>query len=189
MSGIDVDVLVNNAGIIGDLKPAHQSTTAVADALIDINLRAAVHATHVRCCLAWSAATSGTSSSPDRSPAAARPPTARSTPPRRPVCTAFADGLRLDLHGAAIRVTVSGARAGWKRTCTTRRWAATMPPLPACTQVRPSVQPADIAALVGMALSMPAHVDVTRVEVVPTMQVFGGQHRSPADRLVFRIVG
>ena len=38
----------------------------------------------------------------------------------------------------------------------------------------PAVQPADIAALVTMALTMPANVDVTRIEVVPTMQVFGG---------------
>src|SRR4051794_3966422 len=42
---IEVDVLVNNAGIIGDLRPAHESNAAMADALIDINLRAAVHAT------------------------------------------------------------------------------------------------------------------------------------------------
>jgi NADP-dependent 3-hydroxy acid dehydrogenase YdfG len=37
-----------------------------------------------------------------------------------------------------------------------------------------AIQPADIATLVGVALTMPANVDVTRVEVVPTMQVFGG---------------
>ena len=34
------------------------------------------------------------------------------------------------------------------------------------------MQPGDVAGLVGMALSMPGHVDVTRLEVVPTMQVF-----------------
>ena len=49
------------------------------------------------------------------------------------------------------------------------------------------MQPADIAALVGMALTMPAHVDVTRVEVVPTMQVFGGSAVAEIE-LVFRIV-
>ena len=38
----------------------------------------------------------------------------------------------------------------------------------------PAIQPADIAALVGTVLTMPAHADVTRLEIVPTMQVFGG---------------
>ncbi|MBK5333500.1 MAG: SDR family NAD(P)-dependent oxidoreductase, partial [Ilumatobacteraceae bacterium] len=45
LSDLDVDVLVNNAGIIGDLKPVQLSNAAVADALIDINLRAAVQST------------------------------------------------------------------------------------------------------------------------------------------------
>jgi NADP-dependent 3-hydroxy acid dehydrogenase YdfG len=37
-----------------------------------------------------------------------------------------------------------------------------------------ALQPTDVAAVVGMALTMPTHVDVTRIEVVPTLQVFGG---------------
>jgi 3-hydroxy acid dehydrogenase/malonic semialdehyde reductase len=44
-----------------------------------------------------------------------------------------------------------------------------------------ALQPADVAAIVGMALTMPTHVDVTRVEVVPTMQVFGGSSIAEMD--------
>ena len=86
---------------------------------------------------------------------------------------AFADGLRMDLHGAAVRVTVLApgrvetnlydAALGGHDVAVARLYSGA-----------PAIQPADIAALVGTVLTMPAHVDVTRVEVVPTMQVFGG---------------
>ena len=105
LAELDVDVLVNNAGIIGDLQPAQASNTAVADALIDINLRAAVHATlsvlpgmvsrnlgHV----VFTGSIAG------------HRPTANSAiySATKAALNAFADGLRLDLHGAAVRVTV-----------------------------------------------------------------------------------
>jgi NADP-dependent 3-hydroxy acid dehydrogenase YdfG len=44
-----------------------------------------------------------------------------------------------------------------------------------------AIQPTDVADLVSVALSLPQHVDVTRVEVVPTMQVFGGSTIAQTD--------
>jgi NADP-dependent 3-hydroxy acid dehydrogenase YdfG len=169
---LDVDVLVNNAGIIGDLLPAHRSTTAVADTLIDINLRAAVHAT-LAVLPGMVHRNSGhivfTGS------IAATRPTANSAvySATKAALQAFADGLRLDVHGAAVRVTVltpgrvetnlyDEAMGGHEAAVDRLYSGAT------------AIQPADIATLVGVALTMPANVDVTRVEVVPTMQVFGG---------------
>ena len=86
---------------------------------------------------------------------------------------AFADGLRMDLHGAHVRVTVLtpgrvetnlyDEALGGHDAAVTRLYSGAT-----------AIQPADIAALVGVALTMPEHVDVTRIEVVPTMQVFGG---------------
>jgi hypothetical protein len=79
----------------------------------------------------------------------------------------------MDLHGAAVRVTVLAPgrvetnlydeALGGHETAVARLYSGAT-----------AVQPADIAALVGMALTMPANVDVTRIEVVPTMQIFGG---------------
>ncbi|MGZ7087278.1 MAG: SDR family oxidoreductase [Ilumatobacteraceae bacterium] len=172
LDGSDVDVLVNNAGIIGDLRPAHESTVAVADAVIDINLRAAVHATlavlpgMVDRNLGHIVFTGSI---------AASRPTANSAvySATKAALQAFADGLRMDVHGAAVRVTVLAPgrvetnlydqALGGHDVAVARLYSGAL-----------AVQPADIAALVGMAVTMPAHVDVTRVEVVPTMQVFGG---------------
>jgi NADP-dependent 3-hydroxy acid dehydrogenase YdfG len=172
LAALEIDVLVNNAGTIGDLKPAHQSTNTVADALIDINLRAAVHAT--LCVLPGMVSRDRGHIVFTGSIAGSRP-TANSAvySATKAGLSAFADGLRIDLHGAAIRVTVLmpgrvetnlyDEALGGHDAAVARLYSGAT-----------AVQPVDIAALVGMAVSMPAHVDVTRVEVVPTMQVFGG---------------
>jgi NADP-dependent 3-hydroxy acid dehydrogenase YdfG len=176
---LDTDVLVNNAGIIGDLLPAQRSNTAVADALIDINLRAAVHATLA--VLPGMVQRNRGHILFTGSIAATRP-TANSSiySATKAALSAFADGLRLDLHGAAIRLTVLAPgrvetnlyddALGGHDAAVERLYSGAT-----------SVQPADVAALVGIALTMPQHVDVTRLEVVPTMQVFGGSAIAETD--------
>jgi 3-hydroxy acid dehydrogenase / malonic semialdehyde reductase len=179
LSALEVDVLVNNAGTIGDLRPVQLTTTAVADALIDINLRAAVHSTMAvlpgmveRNCghVVFTGSIAGTR------------PTANSAiySATKAALNAFADGLRMDLHGAAVRITVLAPgrvetnlydeALGGHDAAVTRLYSGAM-----------SIQPVDVAALVGVALTMPAHVDVTRLEVVPTMQVFGGSTIAQTD--------
>jgi NADP-dependent 3-hydroxy acid dehydrogenase YdfG len=79
----------------------------------------------------------------------------------------------MDLHGASVRVTVLAPgrvetnlydeAMGGHDVAAAWLYAGAA-----------ALQPADIASLVGMALTMPTHVDVTRIEVVPTAQVFGG---------------
>lgn len=168
----EVDVLVNNAGSIGDLQPAQRSTVAVADALIDINLRAAVHATMT---LLPGMVGRDVGHIVFTGSIAATRPTANSAvyAATKAALQAFADGLRMDLHGAAVRVTVLApgrvetnlydTALGGHDVAVARLYSGA-----------PAIQPADIAGLVGTALTMPANVDVTRIEVVPTMQVFGG---------------
>ena len=176
---LEVDVLVNNAGSIGDLKPVQLSNAAVADALIDINLRAAVQSTMAvlpgmvernRGHLVFTGSIAGSR------------PTANSAiySATKAALNAFADGLRMDLFGAAVRVTVVvpgrvetnlyDAAMGGHDAAVTRLYSGAT-----------SIQPGDVAGLVGMALSMPGHVDVTRLEVVPTMQVFGGSSIADID--------
>ncbi len=152
--------------------PAQASSVEVADALIDINLRAALHAT-LTVLPGMVSRNSGhivfTGS------IAATRPTANSAvySATKAALHAFADGLRMDLHGAGVRVTVLAPgrvetnlydeALGGHDVAVSRLYSGAQ-----------AVQPADIAALVGVVLTMPAHVDVTRVEVIPTMQVFGG---------------
>jgi 3-hydroxy acid dehydrogenase / malonic semialdehyde reductase len=172
VADLDVDVLVNNAGTIGDLKPAQQSTAQIVDALIDINLRAALQTTLAvlpgmvernRGHIVFTGSIAGSR------------PTANSAVygATKAALAAFADGLRMDLHGAAVRVTVmmpGRVETGLYDIALGGHDAAVARLYSGAT----SIQPADIAALVGVAIGMPAHVDVTRLEVVPTMQVFGG---------------
>jgi len=172
LESLEVDVLVNNAGIIGDLRPAHESNAAMADALIDINLRAAVHAT--MCVLPGMVARNRGHIVFTGSIAATRP-TANSAlySATKAALHTFADGLRMDLHGSGVRVTVLAPgrvethlydeAMGGHEIAAARLYSGAA-----------ALQPEDVAAVVGMALTMPTHVDVTRVEVVPTMQVFGG---------------
>jgi NADP-dependent 3-hydroxy acid dehydrogenase YdfG len=177
LAELDIDVLVNNAGTIGDLRPAQQSATAVVDALIDINFRAAAHATLA--VLPGMVARDRGHIVFTGSIAASRP-TANTAvySATKAAIAAFADGLRMDLHGSAIRLTVLAPGRvetnlydevlGGHATAVEQLYSGAT-----------ALQPADIAAMVGMAITMPDHVDVTRIEVVPTRQVFGGSSVAP----------
>lgn len=172
VGSVDADVLVNNAGTIGALASADGFPAEAADALIDINLRAAVHAT-LAVLPGMAARRSGhivfTGS------IAATRPTANTAvySATKAAIAAFADGLRLDLHGTGVRVTVLNPG----RVETALYDAALGGPDAAAKQLYRGVQaltPADVADLVALAIAAPPHVDITRLEVVPTGQVYGG---------------
>jgi NADP-dependent 3-hydroxy acid dehydrogenase YdfG len=172
VAGLDVDVLVNNAGSIGELQPAQRYSAATADALLDVNLRAAIQATLAalpgmirrdRGHVFFTGSISGSR------------PTANTAvySATKAGLAAFADGLRMDLFGTPVRVTlIAPGRVE------TNLYDATLGGHDAAVAKlysgAPAIQPTDIAALIGVALAMPAHVDVTRLEVMPTAQVFGG---------------
>lgn len=166
------DILINNAGIIGALTSAQTYDHAVADSLIDINLRSAVHATLAA--LPTMVARNHGHVVFTGSIAATRP-TANTAvySATKAALSSFADGLRMDLFGTAVRITVlapgrvethlyddlHGGHAHAKQ---------------ALYSTAAAIQPEEIATLVGVALTMPQHVDITRLEVVPTAQVYGG---------------
>lgn len=172
IGSVEADLLVNNAGTIGALAPATEYPVESADALIDVNLRASVHATLAA--LPGMVARRRGHVVFTGSIAATRP-TANTAvySATKAAIAAFADGLRLDLHGTGVRVTVIAPG----RVETALYDAALGGHAAAVDQLYRDVEaltPADIADLVAMAIAAPPHVDVTRLEVVPTSQVYGG---------------
>ena len=172
LSGINADLLVNNAGIIGELTSFQSYSSKTADALIDINFKSAVHATLAL--LPGMVARDQGHVLFTGSIAATRP-TANTAvySATKAALHAFADGLRMDLFGTSVRVTVlapgrvqthlyDDALGGHDRAIDRLYSGAA------------ALQPADIAQLVGLTVSLPTHIDVTRLEVVPTAQVYGG---------------
>ena len=170
--GIDVDVLVNNAGTIGELTAFQNYSSATADALIDINFRSAVQATLAA--LPGMVARNTGHVVFTGSIAATRP-TANTAvySATKAALHAFADGLRMDLFGTSVRVTILAPGR-----VQTRLYDETLgghdKAVDRLYSGAASIQPSDIAELVGIAVSLPPHIDVTRLEVVPTAQVYGG---------------
>jgi 3-hydroxy acid dehydrogenase / malonic semialdehyde reductase len=168
----DADVLVNNAGSIGALAPAPGYPADTADALIDVNLRAAVHATLAA--LPPMVARRRGHVVFTGSIAATRPTanTAIYSATKAAIAT-FADGLRVDLHGSGVRVTVLAPGRVETALYDTALGGHDVAVERLYRDVQ-SLTPGDVADLVALAVTSPPHVDITRLEVVPTGQAYGG---------------
>lgn len=172
LDGIGFDIVVNNAGVLPKLEPFVANSGEAIDLVVDVNLRSALHVTRLvlpgmverdRGHLFFLGSIAGRHPTPN---AAAYVAT-------KAALHAFAEGLRCDLLGSAIRVTVlmpgrvqtrlyDGALGGNEQATA------------ALYDDFEAVQPADVAAVVGHALDQPANVDLTAIEILPTKQIFGG---------------
>src|SRR5262249_45732379 len=84
----------------------------------------------------------------------------------------FCDALRCDLLGSGVRVTeISPGRVQTKLYRTAIGLEGAQAEL---YDGYEAIAPEEIAGLVVTALEMPAHVDVSRLEVFPTSQAVGG---------------
>lgn len=173
----DVDVVVNNAGVLPQLQPFQLNTAESVDLLIDVNLRAALHVTRLllprmverdRGHLFFMGSIAGKHPTPN---AAAYVAT-------KAAVHGFAEGLRCDLFGSNVRVTVlmpgrvqthlyDGVFGDAKRAAS------------ALYDDVAAVQPEDIATVICAALDLPNNVDLTTIEVLPTKQIFGGSQFAP----------
>jgi NADP-dependent 3-hydroxy acid dehydrogenase YdfG len=182
LAGREFDVVVNNAGVLPQLQPFVANASAAIDLVVDVNLRAVLHVTRLvlpimvandRGHLFYVGSIGGRHPSPNTAVYAAT----------KAAVHAFAEGLRCDLLGSSIRVSVlmpgRVETALYDGVFGDHGQAAAV-----LYDGFEAVQPEDVAAVLLTAMDLPPNVDLTAIEVVPTKQVFGGstiaRDRTPA---------
>jgi 3-hydroxy acid dehydrogenase / malonic semialdehyde reductase len=172
----EIDVVVNNAGLLPALARFDASAVEDIDSMIDINLRAPLRVAHM--------ALAGMvqrkrghvffiGSSAGRFP---HPNTAVYGATKAAV-SMFCDSLRCDLLGSRVRVTEIApgrVQTNLYRTALGEQLASEK-----LYDAYRSIQPEDIAELISAALRLPESVDVSRLEVFPTDQAPGGSQIVP----------
>jgi 3-hydroxy acid dehydrogenase/malonic semialdehyde reductase len=179
LDGIPFDIVINNAGVLPELRPFVENSADAIDLLVDVNLRAALHVTRLvlpgmlerdRGHLFYLGSIAGKHPTPNTAVYGAT----------KAALHAFAEGLRNDLLGSAIRVTVLMPGRVQTRLYD-RAFGDNDSATAALYDDFEAVQPADVAAVIEAALDLPPHVDLTAIEILPTKQVFGGS-RIARDR-------
>jgi NADP-dependent 3-hydroxy acid dehydrogenase YdfG len=178
IGNVPFDIVVNNAGVLPELLPFQDGAAASIDLLVDVNLRSALHVTRLvlpgmiardRGHLFFLGSIAGKHPTPNTAVYGAT----------KAALHAFAEGLRHDLLGSAIRVTVL-----MPGRVQTRLYDGIFGDNDAATAALyegfEAVQPADVAAVIEAALDLPPNVDLTTIEILPTNQVFGGSRIAPA---------
>lgn len=170
LEGEEIDVLVNNAGIIPPVVGFAHMAQSDIDATLEVNLSAAIATTRLvlpgmmarkRGHLFFTGSTAGQAPFPNMAVYGAS----------KAAISSFAAALRCDLSGSNVRVTeiVAGrVETALYRDVLSDQAREDM------YQAFDSVQPGDVAAMLLSVLQMPAHVDVTRLDILPTAQFVGG---------------
>ena len=166
----DVDVLVNNAGLAAGLEPAQRASLDDWDRMIDTNVRGLVWLTHAilpgmvardRGHVVNLGSIAGTYPYPGGNVYGAT----------KAFVAQFSLNLRADLLGTRVRVT--NVEPGMVETeFSVVRFAGDAE---RAKQVYAGMQPMtgdDIAEAVFWATSVPAHVNVNRIELMPVVQAF-----------------
>ena len=172
LGSIPVDLLVNNAGVLPKLAPFQATPASDIDVLLDVNVRAALHTTHLFLAgmierrlghIVFMGSIAGRHPTPNSAVYAGT----------KGAIHAFAEGLRCDLLGTGVRVTVlMPGRVEtqlYDQAFGSREAAAG-----ALYSQIDAIRPDDIATAICAAIDMPPNVDITALEIVPTDQIFGG---------------
>ena len=165
----DVDVLVNNAGLALGLNPAHQASLNDWDTMVATNVAGVMRMTHAL--LPGMVARNTGHIVNVSSTAASYPyPGGNVYGASKAFVTQFSLNLKADLVGTGVRVTdvepglvggseFSTVRFGGDATRAAAVYAGTTP-----------LTPEDIAETVAWVVNLPAHVNINRVEMMPTCQ-------------------
>ncbi|MDH7788295.1 NADP-dependent 3-hydroxy acid dehydrogenase YdfG [Ochrobactrum sp. 19YEA23] len=171
LSGVEVDILINNAGILSTRALFHEIDPDEIDAMVDINLKAPMHLTRAflpgmvarkRGHLIYIGSSGGQAPYPNMG----------AYGPSKAGLSLFCDNLRCDLLGTSVRVSeiVPGrVQTALYRTSIPDNQAQAV----LYDGYRP-IQPENIAQIIGQVIELPVFVDVSRVEVFPTDQATGG---------------
>jgi len=170
---LEIDVLVVNAGGVSALKPLHEMGRHELDAMLDLNVKAAFHT--VRLALPGMVARRRGHLFLVSSIAAHNPyPAMAVYTASKAAIAMLACNLRLDLVGSGVRVTeLAPGRVE------TDIYLAAMGGDRAAVHERlyrgfRALRPQEVARVVVDALRLPPHVDLARIDLVPTDQAFGG---------------
>jgi len=168
---VDIDVVVNNAGLLPAIAKFGDSELTDIDRMIDINLRAPLRLAHMaldgmtkrkRGHLFFIGSSAGRFPHPNTAVYGAT----------KAAISMFCDSLRCDLLGTKVRVTEIAP--GRVQTSLYRTALGTQGANEKLYDAYRSIQPENIAELIATALSLPDAVDVSRMEVFPTDQAAGG---------------
>ncbi|QDG93948.1 SDR family oxidoreductase (plasmid) [Rhizobium sp. NIBRBAC000502774] len=171
LNGVEIDVIVNNAGILSTRATFHEIDPHEIDAMIDVNLKAPMHLTRAllpgmverkRGHLIYIGSSGGQAPYPNMG----------AYGPSKAGLSLFCDNLRCDLLGTSIRVTevVPGrVQTDLYRTAMTGNSARAL----LYDGYRP-IQPEHVSSIIANAIELPVYVDVARIEVFPTDQATGG---------------
>ncbi len=171
LEGVEVDILINNAGILSTRATFHEIDPTEIDAMIDVNLKAPMHLTRAflpgmvkrrRGHLIYIGSSGGQAPYPNMG----------AYGPSKAGLSLFCDNLRCDLLGTSVRVSeiVPGR-------VETSLYRTSIPDGQANAVLYDgyrSIQPENIAQIIGNVIDLPVFVDVARVEVFPTDQATGG---------------
>jgi 3-hydroxy acid dehydrogenase/malonic semialdehyde reductase len=166
-----VDLLINNAGGALGLEPAQQSDLDDWDAMVDTNIRGLLHITRLmlpgmiesgRGHIINIGSTAGTYPYPGGHVYCAS----------KAFVKQFSLSLRADLAGTGVRVT--NLEPGMVETdFSLHRFKGDTARAEAVYANTTPLTPADIADLAVFIATRPAHVNINRLEVMPTTQSFG----------------
>lgn len=177
--GRTVDVLINNAGVLPSRAGFADLPADAINAMIDVNFRSVVHLTQAY----LNALTPGRhghvafiGSSAGRYPH----PGATVYGASKAAVSLFADALRAELADRYIRVTEIAP--GRIRTNLYRDAIGDTASRELYDEYEP-LEPEDVAGAVLYAIGAPAHVDVSRIEIMPIGQVTGGGRTVPKAQM------
>lgn len=166
-----VDVLVNNAGLALGLEPAHRCSLDDWTTMVDTNIKGLLHVTRAllpgmvergRGHVVNLGSITGTYAYPG----------ANVYGGTKAFVMQFSRGLRADLHGTGVRVTnIEPGLAESEFSMV--RFGGDADRAAKLYEGASALHPQDIADAIAWAVSCPAHVNVSRIEVMPTSQSFG----------------
>ena len=164
IDGLEIDVLINNAGVVPPVAPFSETPEAEIDATIEVNLSAALHLTHA---IVPGMIARGRGDVIFTGSTAAHAPGAKYAiyAATKAGIAAFATALRAELSPAGVRVTeiVPGrVETSLYKAVLDEEQRALM------YAGAQAVQPEEVAAMVMAALALPQGTSVARFDIIPT---------------------